>query len=139
MSNCYTCKHRLPVPGSAHSACALIGDEIARMQTALLYAKGYRVTLKDKDTGKKQELLTLDSHGVRSGWCNWPIDFDPVWVKDCLGYTSTEIFKCDTCGQPATGTQWPVYDEQHNLQEGLVQCTSCWAPSDKLFKPTTDE
>ncbi len=26
-------------------------------------------------------LLEFDEYGVRSGWCNFPINFDPTWVK----------------------------------------------------------
>lgn len=27
-------------------------------------------------------LLTFDPHGVRSGWVNYPYDFDPIWMQN---------------------------------------------------------
>lgn len=85
--DCLNCKHRIPVPGSTHSACALVGDEIARTQTAMAVAKGYTLMLKNKETGKKEPFIEIDPHGTRNGWANWPIDFDPIWIVKCMAFT----------------------------------------------------
>ena len=28
-----------------------------------------------------------DSHGIKSGWFNHPLNFDPVWLDECDGFT----------------------------------------------------
>ena len=30
--------------------------------------------------------------------------------------------KCDMCGEDFKGKSWPVYDENHNKQKGLISC-----------------
>jgi hypothetical protein len=27
--------------------------------------------------------LVVNPHALRSGWANWPLEFDPVWVESC--------------------------------------------------------
>lgn len=59
--NCYQCVHRLPIAGNCHSRC---------------------------NNFKADNKLSL--HGVKNGWCNWPLNFDPIWVTDCNGYSENE-------------------------------------------------
>lgn len=59
--DCYKCKWRGEVPGSAHSCCKKSGVRVA-----------------------------ADSHGIRNGWFNFPSDFDPVWLGSCDGFESKE-------------------------------------------------
>jgi hypothetical protein len=30
--------------------------------------------------------VELDKAGVANGWANWPLEFDPIWVKTCDGF-----------------------------------------------------
>ncbi len=65
MNECYKCKHRGTVPGSAHSSC--------------------------KNGKSARELnIRADNHGVRSGWFFWPLNFDPVWLENCDGFEERE-------------------------------------------------
>lgn len=87
--NCYNCNFRGTVPGSAHSSCSVITkgikDEllgIAKMLEASL-ALGVH-SLVDEKT--QEPLVKLSPHGVKNGWANWPLDFDPVWVEFCPFY-----------------------------------------------------
>lgn len=66
--NCYKCKHRQEVPGSAHSKCDSLAPEIG---IAVMIGN---VTIKG---------LGLNPVGVKGGWANWPLDFDPIWVNHC--------------------------------------------------------
>jgi hypothetical protein len=25
-------------------------------------------------------------HGIRNGWFNWPMNFDPTWLEQCEGF-----------------------------------------------------
>jgi hypothetical protein len=31
--------------------------------------------------------VTGSQHGINSGWFNWPLNFDPAWLKSCNGFT----------------------------------------------------
>jgi hypothetical protein len=57
--NCYECIHRCDVPGDAHSQC-----------------------------NNKNAQVTASKHGVRRGWFMWPINFDPVWLVTCDGFST---------------------------------------------------
>ena len=59
-NDCYTCPYREQVPGSAHSACKAIENNLGEAA---------------------KTLIKFDLHGVRNGWCFWPLNFDPVWVE----------------------------------------------------------
>jgi hypothetical protein len=55
MSKCYECKFRRIVPGNCHIRCENPDPAM----------KGY-------------------PHGIKNGWFNYPILFDPVWMeKEC--------------------------------------------------------
>jgi hypothetical protein len=71
MTDCYKCKFRREVVGSAHSACHLIDDEGERLKAAVLIQAGTH-------TAKGVEI---NPQGLRGGWATWPINFDPVWIK----------------------------------------------------------
>lgn len=74
--NCYDCKHRREVPGSAHSSCAAI-DPLEGMAVVL---------------GMLPNRLGVkgDPHGIAKGWFAWPISFDPVWLEECNGFERKE-------------------------------------------------
>lgn len=56
--DCYQCVHRIEIPGDAHSRC---NNHDAKV-------KGH-------------------PHGIRRGWFLWPVNFDPVWLLSCDGFT----------------------------------------------------
>ena len=58
MNECFFCKHRGSVPGSAHISCK-----------------------------KPDPVMTGDEYGIRSGWFFYPINYDPVWkTKKCSNF-----------------------------------------------------
>jgi hypothetical protein len=59
--NCYDCAHRREIPGDAHSRC-----------------------------NNHKAKVTGDLHGMSHGWFNWPLNFDPVWLKVCDGFSTDE-------------------------------------------------
>lgn len=84
--DCYSCKYRLSVMGSAHSRCGAIKDktkEISSLEIGLLLGA---VSLKIEE----EYVIELNPHGVKSGWASWPLDFDPVWVDKCLLFKNKE-------------------------------------------------
>lgn len=56
--NCYQCKYRRSIPGTHHISCTCPS----------LYRK-------------------LNEHGVKNGWCFYPINFDPIWVEYCACFS----------------------------------------------------
>jgi hypothetical protein len=56
--DCYKCVHRLNLPGDCHSRC-----------------------------NNFESNVTAKAHGVRMGWFNWPLNFDPVWLESCDGFS----------------------------------------------------
>ena len=80
--DCYSCKHRGTVPGSVHSSCrhsstkAFSDDPIMAIMAML--ARGSIGTEFAEANGVK-----LNSTGVRNGWANWPLNFDPIWIDEC--------------------------------------------------------
>lgn len=32
--------------------------------------------------------IRANFHGIRNGWFVWPVNFDPVWLESCEGFTS---------------------------------------------------
>lgn len=61
MNECYKCVHRLTIPGNYHSRCNNHGAKV-----------------------------TGDPHGIKMGWFHWPLNFDPVWLKSCDGFSDKE-------------------------------------------------
>lgn len=59
--DCYKCSYRRNVPGDAHSCC----------KNGTAHVKGH-------------------PHGIGSGWFEWPLNFDPVWLLSCDGFKSKE-------------------------------------------------
>lgn len=73
--DCYACVHRADIPGDCHSACkhpdASLTDFIRNRPTAL--------------------NIACHAHGFNNGWFMWPLNFDPVWLIACDGFTPKEI------------------------------------------------
>jgi len=71
--DCYKCVYRGKLIGDAHSQC--------RHPDALMRGGGNKLGVKG------------DSHGISRGWFFWPVNFDPVWLVECEGYTPKEAKK----------------------------------------------
>ncbi len=57
-ADCYKCIHRRTLPGDSHSRCNNIGAKVV----------GH-------------------AHGIRRGWFIWPLNYDPVWLVSCDGFS----------------------------------------------------
>ena len=83
-NNCYKCQHRGNVPGDTHSCCnhPLAGhDNLELMVKFAVYFGAFGLPFK----------ITADAHGIRQGWFYWPVNFDPIWLIICEGFTKKEI------------------------------------------------
>jgi len=75
-NDCYKCKHRKNVPGSAHIACGLF-EGIDALQIAIKMAAGSVIQIQKEGV----DLIEFNPIGIRGGWCLWPVNFDPTWVS----------------------------------------------------------
>lgn len=97
--NCYQCIHRGEVPGSAHSSCQHPATNDTRrspfMQLAGIVGKRggdqLMAMAQEFSEGPQRAANALhieaNFHGVRNGWFVWPVNFDPVWLERCDGFT----------------------------------------------------
>lgn len=90
--NCYSCKWRGKVCGSAHSNCnhpsVKAAHEDAGLQIASIFAGVGRcapVIMQSKELNIK-----ANPHGIKNGWFNFPLNFDPRWLENCDGYEKQE-------------------------------------------------
>jgi len=88
-SMCYQCEYRGSIPGDTHICCnhPLVADNelikvVALMSQALLM-------LGQKADGNIFPPLEIEAneHGIKNGWFIWPINFDPLWLENCEGFT----------------------------------------------------
>jgi hypothetical protein len=90
-ANCYDCKFRGTVPGSAHSSChhPLIeklteGDELPMLKLMSFFASVQRSP--PQVANHHQLNIKGAEHGIASGWFNWPWNYDPLWLENCDGF-----------------------------------------------------
>jgi len=88
-NDCYKCPYREQLSHTHHSKCNILNrtvpldsgsKEMLNIQTSILVATGVLQSITSTDDNSV--LLSFNEHGVNNGWCNWPINFDPIWV-DC--------------------------------------------------------
>lgn len=90
--NCYECKWRGSVPGDAHSCCnhPLVSDERKDHLTNMfaMFANVGRINPIQPKINKLN--IRADDYGVKSGWFNFPWNFDPTWLISCDGFDKIE-------------------------------------------------
>lgn len=89
--NCHECRHRGTVLGSCHSSChhpevKSAHDDPMLGAFAILAGVGRVDPMVVKALG-----VTGHPHGIRSGWFNWPWNFDPTWLLTCTGFAAREV------------------------------------------------
>jgi len=72
MNQCYTCKHRMDVVGSAHSQCAA----------------GLKAIMAGS-TDPMPNVVGAD-RGIICGWFFYPFNYDPVWLDSCDSHVKIE-------------------------------------------------
>lgn len=86
--DCYKCKHRGEVPGSAHSRCrhpAFSGDDDPLIEMMAIFSSVGRVPPMQ---AQREGIEVVGSEqGIRGGWFNHPWNFDPIWLLKCTGFT----------------------------------------------------
>lgn len=85
--NCYECNHRRVLAGSCHSSCKHPANVNASPLEEIM-ATFASVGRAAPVVGGAVASLNVkgNEHGIRSGWFNWPYNFDPVWLESCDGF-----------------------------------------------------
>jgi hypothetical protein len=123
--NCYDCKWRGSLPGSAHSKCnhptnqAIVNDPLA--QAFAIFASVGRFP--QLPTPRNRLGVSGNAHGVANGWFNWPLNFDPIWLESCNGFepkggdknaTKTEQHSCRADSQVESVSQSVLQRDERN-------------------------
>jgi len=89
--NCYECKHRGTIPGDCHSKCnhPSIGKIDPLSELLGIFASVGRVAPVTHESAKKLNIKG-NHHGIKNGWFNWPMNFDPTWLEKCDGFENKE-------------------------------------------------
>ena len=89
--NCYECKHRSGVSGSAHSRCNHPSIKTSPLGEIMgILGSVGRVTPMSAESNVK---VKGNPHGIKNGWFNFPFNFDPIWLENCDGYEKIEEAK----------------------------------------------
>lgn len=76
MVKCHQCKLCKPVPGSTHVQCGQVIKD-AGIEISMVVSLN---PLGAEAEFKRTMGFGFDPHGVRSGWCAFPLNYDPVWL-----------------------------------------------------------
>ncbi len=91
--NCYECEWRGSVPGSAHICCKHPSLKEATdnpmLQMAGIFASVGRFP--PMVVNSPELNIKGNQHGIKSGWFNFPFNFDPVWLEECNGFKPKEV------------------------------------------------
>ena len=86
--NCYDCKYKGEVPGSAHICCKHPSLEQATntpmMQIAGIFASVGRFP--PMVVNSPELNIKGNPHGISHGWFNFPFSYDPIWLENCDGF-----------------------------------------------------
>ena len=85
--DCYKCKYRRDLSGDCHSQCGVFGTGSLQMVAFAMY-----VNCDEKG-------VVGDPHGIKNGWFNWPLNFDPTWLEKCSYYEPKEETGTDSQAQ----------------------------------------
>ena len=90
--NCYQCKYRRELPGSAHSRCV---HPDVRLASPLTEALSILAGARHVPLPPPPEAVALNvsgiPHGIARGWFSWPHNFDPTWLLTCDGFAAKDV------------------------------------------------
>ncbi len=92
--DCYKCRYRQPVPGDTHSSCYHpVFEKIHN--NPMLSIMGLLASAQKESIQIKSKNLTVQGNpiGIRGGWFNHPINFDPIWLLKCNGFSPILTFE----------------------------------------------
>ena len=90
--NCYDCKHRRNLAGSAHSSCQhpslqRVTDDPMLQLMGIFASVGRAPKIL---ISNKQLNVKGNERGIKRGWFNFPLNYDPIWLENCDGFEMEE-------------------------------------------------
>ena len=74
-SPCLECPFKSPVPGDCHVSCTHPVANGERQMLLLMLVMTGKFSTIEKALG-----LKISAYGAESGWANFPVNYDPIWV-----------------------------------------------------------
>ena len=147
--DCSKCKFYGPIAAGSghHRTCTVVSEK----QGLFMVLNGGKIVATNKETGEESDAVKQNPHGVKNGWCTWPVNFDPIWIDDCIFFAEPEkaleektIFEVDDevtyisheGATPEHGIVSTVETEEDGTQKVWVRYTSgstgALTPTNKL-------
>lgn len=89
MKKCNNCLHKKNIPGDTHLQCSIVLKKMKEQEGELFFLY-YSIHnhLEPESVKKiinKYTGMGAKHHGITSGWCNFPFNYDPIWLKgECM-------------------------------------------------------
>jgi hypothetical protein len=87
MANCMNCKFRVKTIGSHHSQCKhpalkpIVDGPLGKFGSLMGGDPAFTIAIL-----RAAPVVEINPHGFVNGWANWPLNFDPIWITECLIY-----------------------------------------------------
>jgi len=81
--NCWKCKWKRNIPGSAHVRCE---HPKAKLPDHPLTPLIEMLSLFGCPPIKTELRVKIKATGIRGGWAGHPLNFDPIWIEECEGF-----------------------------------------------------
>lgn len=90
--DCYGCTYRKQVPGDAHSSCHHPAFEKVH-DNPMLSILGILASARKEPIQIKSSRIIVKGNliGIKGGWFNRPLNFDPLWLDKCTGFKAIDI------------------------------------------------
>ena len=91
--NCYECKYLRDNPGDAHKRCHHPAFKQAHDNPLLELLSMFASVGRNNPIQLTHPDIKVigDPHGIKNGWFNHPLSFDPTWLIKCTGFTKKEV------------------------------------------------
>ena len=89
-ADCYNCVHRRNVVYSAHSRCVVRTPDTDRDMELLTTWQNIFISVDVDGDNYTTRMIEAASHGIKNGWFNYPLNFDPVWLEKCTLFKPME-------------------------------------------------
>jgi len=93
MSNCHKCQFKKSIPGNCHISCGSpkLDSFYEKVSNSPELSLLSMIPLNISTNIEKIFGLEANEHGVKSGWCFFPFNYDPVWLKgECTSFKEVE-------------------------------------------------
>lgn len=78
MSDCNSCQFKRNIPGDCHISC---GHPVFTSDPNLAFKVNIALMTGNQKLIKPYLGLDFSEYGISSGWCSFPVNYDPIWVS----------------------------------------------------------